>query len=174
MTHRILVPLDGSSHAAKALGFALDVAVQRRAALVLLHVLLRDAEPEELKRLAALEHLPEADRRKLEEVAPLSSTTMAVAGDYARTTVPPDLLRRVGERVLADAEAEARSRGVGEVTTRLEDGDPARCILQVAATLQAETIIMGSRGLGYLQGMLLGSVSHRVSHRATGTCVLVK
>jgi nucleotide-binding universal stress UspA family protein len=174
MTHKILVPLDGSDHAAKALDIALDMAMARGAALVLVHVLLRDAEPEELKRLARLEPLPEADRRQLEKVAPLSSTAMAVAADYARITVPTDILRRVGAHILAAAEGQARARGLTEVTTRLEDGEPARCILSVAEQAQADTIVMGSRGLGYVQGLLLGSVSHKVSHRATGTCVLVK
>lgn len=174
MTHRILVPLDGSDHAAKALDIALDMAVARGAELVLLHVLLRSAEPEELKRLARLEQLPEADRRQLEDVAPLSSAAMAVAGDHARVAVPPEILRRLGAHILADAERAAKARGLTTVSTRVEDGDPARCILAVAAQAQADTIVMGSRGLGYVQGMFLGSVSHKVSHRATGTCVLVK
>ena len=174
MTRRILVPLDGSDHAAKALAVALDMAVARGAELLLLHVLLRAAEPEELQRFAGLEQLPEADRQRLQEVAPLSSTTMAVAGDHARVAVPPEILGRVGTHILADAEREAKARGLSKVSTRLEDGDPGRCILAVAAQAQADTIVMGSRGLGYVQGMFLGSVSHKVSHRATGTCVLVK
>ncbi len=51
---RILVAIDGSKAADKALETALDLAAQHEAEIRLLHVLLRDKEPEELLRLPDL------------------------------------------------------------------------------------------------------------------------
>lgn len=46
-------------------------------------------------------------------------------------------------------------------------GDPAECILETAADLQVANIIIGSRGLNAMQGLLLGSVAYKVMHLAT-------
>jgi nucleotide-binding universal stress UspA family protein len=53
-------------------------------------------------------------------------------------------------------------------------GDPAKEILSVAAEEHADIIIMGRRGMGDLAGLLLGSVSHKVSHLAECACLTVK
>ena len=94
--------------------------------------------------------------------------------------------------VLGDEETEhfierAMSRGrenLAEVTTRLRDtgldfntdmveGPAAEAILRVAQTEDCDLIVMGSRGLGMMQGLLLGSVSYRVLHRATIPVLIV-
>ena len=53
---RILVAIDGSRAADKALEVGLDLAEQHQAEIRLLHVLLRDKEPTELLRLPDLAH----------------------------------------------------------------------------------------------------------------------
>lgn len=173
MTARLLVPLDGSEHASKALGFASDIARMRGAGVLLLHVLVRHADPGELHRLARLDTLSKADRRALEQRANLRSPAMADAGGYVPASVPDEVLRRVAEQILKAAERSVAATGLAEVTTLIEDGDPARCILAVAAREQVDAIVMGSRGLGYLEGMFMGSVSHKVTQRAPCTCLVV-
>jgi nucleotide-binding universal stress UspA family protein len=53
-------------------------------------------------------------------------------------------------------------------------GPLARTIVQVAKDRGADAIAMGSRGLGDVEGFLLGSVSHKVSSLAECTCITVK
>jgi nucleotide-binding universal stress UspA family protein len=54
------------------------------------------------------------------------------------------------------------------------EGDLAPQIAEVAKKRNVDMIVMGSRGLGDLQGLLLGSVSHNVASSAPCTCVIVR
>ena len=38
----------------------------------------------------------------------------------------------------------------------------------------ADMIVLGSRGLGHIAGLVMGSVSHKVSHLSDCTCITVK
>ena len=68
----------------------------------------------------------------------------------------------------------AESTGVKDITTQILDGAPADMIIAAAENENADLIVMGSRGLGNFAGLLLGSVSHKVSHLSKCTCVTVK
>ena len=52
-------------------------------------------------------------------------------------------------------------------------GDPAPAILDHAREVGADMIVLGSRGLGDLKGLVMGSVSHKVACLAPCTCVAV-
>nr|WP_281430368.1 universal stress protein [Salinicola acroporae] len=54
----------------------------------------------------------------------------------------------------------------GEVTYHVVEGRPAQTIVQQATDLGVDMIIMGSRGLSDLKSLVVGSVSHKVSHIA--------
>lgn len=54
-------------------------------------------------------------------------------------------------------------------------GHPKKIILEVAESpAQADLIVMGSRGLGGLKGMMLGSVSHAVVNHAKVPVLIVR
>ena len=72
---------------------------------------------------------------------------------------------------------EARKKlGAGnyEIHEELLEGPAAEAILSVAQTREADLIVIGSRGLGSLQGLLFGSVGSKVAHYATCPVMLVR
>ncbi len=54
----------------------------------------------------------------------------------------------------------------------IEGGEPADAILRAAKAHAADMIVMGARGLSELQGLVFGSVSHKVLHM-TGLPVMI-
>lgn len=61
-----------------------------------------------------------------------------------------------------------------KVFTDLIEGDAAESIIDVAGTHESELIVMGSRGLGRLAGMLLGSTSQKVVAHAPCPVLIVR
>lgn len=61
-----------------------------------------------------------------------------------------------------------------ELYTDTIEGDAAESIIQIARTRQSDVIIMGSRGLGRLAGMLLGSTSQKVVAHAPCPVLIVR
>lgn len=53
-------------------------------------------------------------------------------------------------------------------------GDPAEAIMDYAKEINTDLIIMGSRGLGLVRGVLLGSVSKYVLEHAKCPVLIVK
>ncbi len=50
-----------------------------------------------------------------------------------------------------------------EINTIIKEGDPADQILRYAKDHAIDVIVIGSRGLDGVKGLMLGSVSHKVS-----------
>jgi nucleotide-binding universal stress UspA family protein len=61
-----------------------------------------------------------------------------------------------------------------EIHTEILEGDPASAILEVAKTRGSDVIVMGSRGLGLLAGLLLGSTSQKVVAHAPCPVLIVR
>jgi nucleotide-binding universal stress UspA family protein len=57
--------------------------------------------------------------------------------------------------------------------TRMEEGSPAELIMSVAQEEKADLIVMGARGKGQIQELLLGSVSQRVLTHASCPVLIV-
>lgn len=53
-----------------------------------------------------------------------------------------------------------------EVTTAVHDGDPKRLLPELAAAWDADCLVVGARGLGRMERLLMGSVSLAVAARA--------
>ena len=74
------------------------------------------------------------------------------------------------ERLHAGIQEQGQEYGVQVVTHAVED-QPARALLEVAGTEQAQLIVVGNQGMSGLRGKL-GSVPNTVAHKA-GCAVLV-
>ena len=83
-------------------------------------------------------------------------------------------LKLLAEQILRQANKLALKQGVEDAVSKIADGDPAQEILECADRENADLIVVGSRGLGDLKGLLMGSVSHKVSQHAKSSCVIVK
>ncbi len=79
---------------------------------------------------------------------------------------------RIGQRIVDAARDDALKLGVDDVQTLVVEGDPAEQI--VAASRDADLIVMGSRGLGAAKGLLMGSVSNKVQQLAACPCMTTK
>jgi nucleotide-binding universal stress UspA family protein len=62
---------------------------------------------------------------------------------------------------------------VGQARVRVRDGSIAQAILAEAADIDAEAIVLGTRGLGRFKSLFLGSVSHAVLQHADRPVMVV-
>lgn len=150
MTKTILVPVDGSDNAERAVSVAADLALKYDARLIALHVMRDDASdsvPPELRDYERLEHAPLSERSMLQSEA---------------------------DQILRHAEMGVQEMEGVKIETVLREGDAATTILEVANDRAADLIVMGSRGLGTLKGLLVGSVSQKVSQLCACNCMIVK
>ena len=81
--------------------------------------------------------------------------------------------KSAGQKILDDARAVLKESDLS-VEENLLEGPAADAILSVANTRHADLIIMGTRGRGSLGGLLMGSVSTKVTHDAPCTVMVVR
>jgi len=148
----ILTPLDGSKHGQMALAFAEDLAARYDARLILLHV------------AGGSSGLPQS----LYDTA-----AKAFQASKAAPAAQDEVAAHVGQEILQKGRESARDKAVRQIETVLAYGDPSDEILRQATDCNADLIVMGSRGFGALKGLVLGSVSHKVFHKAPCSCVTI-
>ncbi len=79
--------------------------------------------------------------------------------------------------MVADGEAvlEAASSAAGcEVDTQMVEGDPAVALLSIASDRDAGLVVVGHKGTGSLEHMVLGSVATRLVHHSDRPILVVK
>ena len=81
-------------------------------------------------------------------------------------------IEKAGDRILGEAElAFPKEMHLVKI---YRTGDPAEVIEEYEKEINADLIIMGSRGLGFVRGVLLGSVSKYVLEHAKCPVLIVK
>jgi nucleotide-binding universal stress UspA family protein len=148
MVKKVLVAIDGSEHSLKAVDYAIDVAQKYGSEMYLIHIIDKVEIPEELKKYVSVE--------KIED--------------------PPEYLvfNDIGNRILKKLKEQAEKSGIKKVHTIIQEGDAAEKITDFARENEIDWIFMGSRGLGGVKGLLMGSVSNKVCHLTDSTCITVK
>ena len=141
---RILVLVDGSDNSKRALEYAAYMAQVSKASVDLLHVVNLGAE--------------------------IASLTPVTSG-YVPDQVAKDL-EEAGAMILKEASI---GFAVGtRVKAHLEIGVPTDVALEFCEENKIDLIVMGSRGLGFFKGLVLGSVSSYLVEHATCPVVVIK
>ena len=175
MPKRIVTAYDGSENARRAVAAASELAKDYRAELHLIHVTGSGRIPAALAHMAEVEHMTE--RRGTpnpQNVANVFGNLATAEKSAASPEVAHAVHRVVGERLLKDASITARENGAPSVEGMLREGSPAEAILEAAEQVNADLIVLGTRGLSDLKGLLLGSVSHKVIQLSSCSCLVVK
>jgi nucleotide-binding universal stress UspA family protein len=81
--------------------------------------------------------------------------------------------KSAGQRVLDRVRQRLEDRGVSPQEDLLE-GPEAEAILAAADAHKADLVVMGTRGLGTIEGMLFGSISRKVSQHAHCPVLLIR
>lgn len=135
MFERILVPIDGSDSAYRALELALELQSKYNSELYLLCV---------YRHYSLLE----------------ASMSMV---NPERPENLEDSMREHATNVVEGAKKFAEEHGSKNYRGFVKAGPPARTIVNFAKDKNVDLIVLGSRGLGDVEGYLLGSVSHKVT-----------
>ncbi len=89
--------------------------------------------------------------------------------DTHPTVIDADLEEAIEEEDRAELATDLdQLDAVLEITSEhlLETGDPGATVCEVAARIGADVVVIGSHGKGWLQRVLIGSVSNHVLHHA--------
>jgi nucleotide-binding universal stress UspA family protein len=149
MFRRIIACVDGSKQAMRAAITAIELAKRCDARLTFISV---SSEPskevdEELQRFMEVEHLER---------------------------LPDEAIDRARTKLLQSVTDHAKKKAHRNVDSIMRTGHPARTIVDFARNTGADLIVMGSRGLGDVESVLIGSVSLEVSSQSSCACLLVK
>jgi nucleotide-binding universal stress UspA family protein len=141
---KILIPIDGSPASLRALDLAIKMATQNPGTSLV---------------LLNVQNIPAIE---------LAGASEALDTDWLR-----EAGSRASAKALRDAIGKCEHTGVASETL-VRAGQIAEAIERVAREEDIKHIVMGTRGLGGIQGLLLGSVATQVIHLAEVPITLIK
>lgn len=144
MFNEIIVAFDGSEHSELAVKAACSVAGKYDAKLHIVHV-------------------PE-----------VYDQAVAMGSSAVMIPVREETLQESGKSMIARAVELAEGAGRPPVSTEVLAAPAAEAILSFAKEKNADLIVSGRRGLGNLQGLIMGSVSQQLASSADCAVLTVK
>jgi nucleotide-binding universal stress UspA family protein len=147
MINNVLVPVDGSVNSGKALTLGVDIAEKYNAKLSILFVASYEID-KELQHFTSLEYNPEDD-----------SAVRTASEQIGKSTI---------KRMIEKLETNIAIKSV------VIFGNAATRIVEYARNKKFDIVVMGTRGLSDIKGLLMGSVSRKVSKSIECTFVTIK
>jgi nucleotide-binding universal stress UspA family protein len=98
---------------------------------------------------------------------------MAMVGSYGDDGADAAIEKAARDTAAHGVERAAAAGLVAQPRLANRDGDIAGVILGVAAGVDADVIVLGTRGLSGVKSLMLGSVSHAVLHHADRPVLVV-
>ncbi|MEM4446871.1 MAG: universal stress protein [Candidatus Jordarchaeales archaeon] len=129
---KILVPVDGSEHAERALERAISLAKTYNSQIILLNVVKTE---------------------ELEVVKQYSEASYGLVKSY---------LEQAASKILEEAEKLTKKKGIEDVVKKITYGDPAEKIVEEANNENVDLIVIGTRGLTGVKRVVLGSTTQKV------------
>jgi nucleotide-binding universal stress UspA family protein len=145
MYHKLLVPVDGSPFANRAVDTAVELAKCWQASILLVHVIRDLSLPREI----------------LEMIA---------AGEITAGRL--QILKDSATIILDNAADRCRQAGLTDVSKECLRGDPPTMILEYAVQNGVDLIVLGQRGL-QPHNDLLGGVARKLVNTTTIPCLVV-
>ena len=146
MVSKILVPTDGSKTAQKAVRYAVELAKQLNASVIV---------------LTAID-----DRSLVAQTVPAEDTPMQVIEPIE------DYMREAAKEYAEEVKKLCDKSGVRSEII-IGKGHPVEAIVKGAEKSKADLIVMGSHGRSALGAMVLGSIAYGVIHNETKVPVLI-
>lgn len=146
MISKILVPTDGSKIAQKAAKYAVKLAKETGADILLLSVI---------------------DKRFM-----VSQSIPAIASPTHLIDTVEDYLKQAAEAYTGEIKEFCKKNNV-QAKTLIKTGHPVEEIIKEAEKSRADLIVMGSHGESALKAAVLGSVAFGVIHKETKVPVLL-
>ncbi|MCP4487248.1 MAG: universal stress protein [Gammaproteobacteria bacterium] len=174
MFSSIIVAIDGSPSAIRALAVGAELAARENAKLGIVYVVDSSISglPEGLFELSRAEHIIDPSPSLFVNLEGTQAEVLKAAGEASKES--QRLVTQLAEDVIRDAERNAKIDGAESITTAIRNGNPAKEILAFAEQQNADVIVTGRRGIGSLQGLTMGSTSMKVAQAADCTCITVK
>jgi nucleotide-binding universal stress UspA family protein len=142
---RILVATDGSDAAGRAVEYAADLAKRESADLLIVNIVGGYGLPDK-----AMLRLTQSEQVWLREFLESSSA-----------------------ETLTKARESARAAGAEKIELESRPGDVAHSVVVTAKEKAADVIVVGKRGAGLAERLLLGSVSEKIVRLATLPVIVV-
>lgn len=170
----IVVAVDGSSHADRALAIAAELATRDDARLGIIYVVNSNisALPEGLFELSKSEHIIDPSSKLFTNLETNYADTLKAVNQASVES--QRILSQLAEHITEHAMREAKIAGVKNIQSSIANGNPADEILAFAKSLDADAIVSGRRGMGSVKGLLMGSTSLKIAQAADCTCITVK
>jgi nucleotide-binding universal stress UspA family protein len=153
---KILLPLDGSELAHRAMRHATEIARLSGAEVVLLQIVESEAQVIAQTTPATIEPIPGAG---------------SVSAEVVHEAVEEQ--RKVAMANLEASAATIRGAGVAKVSVQLAEGSPGEAIVDAAKSLGCDLVVMATHGRSGIKRAILGSVADHVARNTPGIPVLL-